>query len=369
MLSFGLALVLTVAPDAGVQHSAAMKEALDAVTTLTPWLPSPSAFREPANRQAISGAFDVFARLKHPYLRKAGAPSAGVANLFATQAERARFDFERGNTESARRRAQAMTQLCIGCHLSEPRGDFAGAAKVVEALRLPPLQRAEYFASTRQIDRALEVWRAELVRPVKVESELYEQLDALRLAVRVVVSAKDDPKLVQQLLAPQLKRKELPPFVRRELERWLQDAVAWEKEGFSKAAQKPAALLEKAKVLLEASGAEKNVAPVPEQALKCLRAASYLDEAMRQDAEGPQRAELLYFSGVAHGAVPDPALWELEWTFFEACIRENPGTPIAQVCAERLKERTWFAWRVGVDIPASTHAALGALMALANGRK
>lgn len=365
MLSLSLAIVLTVAPDAGVQQSAAMKEALDAITTLAPWLPSPVAFREPANQAAITGALDVFGRLKHPFFRGPGAPSMGVATLFAAQAERAKYDFSRGNTESARRRGQAMLQLCVGCHIREPRVDLAGAAKVAEGLKLPPLQLAQFYASTRQVDRALEVWRTELARPVKLEAELFDQLEALRLAVRVVVRTKDDPKLVQQLLAAQLKRPELPPFVRRELERWQQDAVAWEKDRFVMATQRPAALLEKAKVLLEASGAEKNIAPVPEQALKGLRAASYLDEAMRQASEGPQRAELLYFSGVAHGSVPDPALWELEWTFFEACIRENPGTPMAVVCAERLKERTWFAWRVGVDMPAATHVALGELMALA----
>lgn len=363
MLSMALMVVVLVAPDAGAQASR-MNEAFDAITTLAPLSPSPAAFRDAGNAAAIGGAFEVLARLEHPYLRGEGASSTGVATLFAVQAQRAKVDFAKGNTESARRRTQVMAQLCIGCHVREPRVDLGRAGKVAESLA--PLQRAQYLASTRQVDRALEVWRVELAKPVKLEAELFEQLEALHLALRVAVRTKDDPKLVLQLLAPQLARKDVPAFARRELEGLQRDALAWEKEGFVAAAQKPAVLLEKVKVLLERAGAPKNVAPVPEQALKVLRAASYLDEAMRQQADGPLRAELLYFEGVAHGAVSDPGLWELEWVFFETCIRENPHTAWARTCAERLKERTWFNWRVGSDMPVTTHVALGELMGLAN---
>jgi hypothetical protein len=336
------------------------------LAVVTPWLSSPDAFRDPTHHGDIAQSLDTLARLRHPFLRKAGASSASVAQLFGNQAAWARSDFLGGSTESARYRVRSLTQLCLGCHVREPTRDFIDTSKAVEKLQLPPLEQAQYFALTRQFDRALALWRTELPRPMRLDSERFEQLEGLRLALQVAIRSRDDAKLTQQLIAPQLTRTvELPDFAMRELKAWQKDALAWEKERFVLADQTPATLLSRAKLLVEISGVERTVAPVPEHFVSMLRAASYLDELMRQDPEGPLRAEALYLLGVVHPSVSDSPLWQLEWMYFEACIRENPGTAPARRCAERLKDRTWYTWRSGADMPAATRAALGDLMALA----
>ena len=346
--------------------SAAMKEALDSLAVVTPWLSSPDAFRDPKHHGDIAQSLDTLARLKHPFMRGAGASSTSVGQLYGSQAAWARTDFLAGSTESARYRVRGLTQLCLGCHVREPTRDFVDAAKAVDKLQLPPLEQAQYLALTRQFDRALELWRTELARPMRLEPERFEQLEGLRLALQVAVRSRDDAKLTQQLLAPQLTRTaELPDFAMRELKAWQKDAVAWEKERFVLGDQTPATLLARAKLLVEGSGVERTVAPVPEHFVSMLRAASYLDELMRQAPEGPLRAEALYLLGVVHPSVSDSPLWQLEWMYFEACIRENAGKPPARLCADRLKDRTWYTWRSGADMPAATRAALGDLMALA----
>lgn len=361
------ALVFAATPvtPASAPPSAAMREALQSLATVTPWLSSPDAFRDPKHHGDIAQAIDALARLKHPFLRGAGASSAHVGQLFANQAAWARSDFVVGSTESARYRVLSLTQLCVSCHVREPTRDFFDAGQVVERLRLPPLEQAQFFATTRQFERALELWRTELVRPVTLEPELFEQLQALRLAVRVAVRTRDDAKLAQQLLAPQLQRSELPGFAQRELQAWQKDAAAWEKERFVLADQTPATLLTRARLLVESTGAANTLAPVPERYVALLRAASYLDELLRQSPEGPLRPEALYLLGVVHPSVSDSPVWQLEWMYFEACIRENAGEPAARRCADRLKDRTWQTWRSGADMPAATRAALGELMALA----
>jgi hypothetical protein len=362
-----VAVVSSAVPDAGVASAPqpVMREALGALVTLAPLLPNGATFREPAHQKEVTGALDVLVRVKHPFLRKPGASSTGVAELFSKTAAIARDDFAAGRTEPARRQLQGLTQLCLSCHLREPSQDFADAAKVVEQLHLAPLQEAQYCATTRQFDRALALWKTELAKPVKLEAEVFEQLEALKVALEVAVRARDDAKLAQQLIAPQLKRTGLPGFAQRELKQWHRDAVSWEKEGFVMSAQKPAALVTKARALISGTGALQNVAPVAEHFLVLLRAASYLDEALRQDPDGPSRGEALYLLGVVHASVSGPVLWQLEWTYFEACIRENPKTPLAQQCAERLKERTWFNWRTSADMPARTEAALNELLSIA----
>lgn len=117
-----------------------------------------------------------------------------------------------------------------------------------------------------------------------------------------------------------------------------------------------------ARSLIESTGAEDTEAIVAERYVALLRAASYLDAVLRQAPDGPHRAEALYLLGVVHPTVADSPLWQLEWMYFEACIRENPGTPIAGTCAQRLKDRTWYIWHRRADMPAATWAALGELL-------
>ena len=324
MLVLALTSLLAAAPAA---PRAVMTQGLGSVSTLAPWLSSPTAFRDPKNRPAISRSLQELAHLQHPFFREPGSSSTGVGELFGRQAERAQDDFARGNTESARFRVQALTQLCLGCHLREPSRDFIDVTKAVDALHLPPLQQAQYYATTRQFDLALALWRVELARPVKLESEQFEQLEALRLALRVAVRVKDDPRLAQQLIAPQLERGGLPGFALRELETWQADAKAWQNEHFVLSERTPTALVARARTLVDATGAATNTGAMPQEFLSLLRAASYLDEAMRQDPESPLRGEALYLLGVVHASISESPLWQLEWMYFEACIRENAGAP------------------------------------------
>lgn len=362
-----LTLLLLAAPPEPA--TTGMTEALDAIVTVTPWLASPDAFRDPKNGPAITRSLDTLSRLRHPFFTGRTASPTAVADLFGKQAQWAKDDFAVKNTESARYRVFSLTQLCLGCHLRAPTRDFPDFAGKVERLQLPPLQQAALFATTRQFDRALELWRVELVRPVKVETELFDQLDALRLAVRVAVQSRDDAKLVRELITPQLKRDLLPGSLLRELTGWNKDAQAWEKERFPLATQTPTALVNRARALVEQSGAMLNTGPVVDRFVSLVRASSYLDEALRRAPEGEFRGEALYLLGVVHASISDSPLWQLEWLYLEGCIRENAGTPRAATCAARLKDRVWFTWRTRADIPAATMVALGELMSLARPAK
>lgn len=355
-------LILAAPPDPA---PAGMRDALDAVVTVTPWLSSPDAFRDPANARAVTSSLDTLSRLKHPLFAAPTASPSAVAELFGRQATVAQTDFASGATERARYRLRALTQVCLGCHLRAPKRDFADLEGKVAKLELPPLQKAELFATTRQFDRAIAVWRAELVKPARLETDLFDQLDALRLAVRVAVQSRDDPKLAKELISAQLKRPQLPAFVARELAGWEKDVTAWEKERFGITSQPPASLMSRARTLVEDSGALATVTPVPERFVALLRAAAYLDEALRQAPDGPHRAEALWLLGVANASLFDTPLWQLESMYLEACVRENPGTPRAVGCATRLRERAFYSYRARADIPPEVWTTLGELSALA----
>ncbi|MFO0601377.1 MAG: hypothetical protein U0228_39080 [Myxococcaceae bacterium] len=362
MLALAL-LVLAAPPEPA---PTAMKDALDALVTVTPWLSSPDAFRSPDNAAAISRSLDTLARLRHPFFTARSASPSAVAELFGRQAAFAQADFASNNTERARYRVRSLSQVCLGCHLRSSKRSFVDLEGKVAQLQLPPLQQAELFATTRQFDKAIALWRTELVKPVKAETDLLEQLDGLRLAVRVAVQSRDDAKLARELIGAQLRRPEVPAFVARELASWDKDVIEWQRERFVVASQPPAALMSRARALIEDAGAAKTVAPVTDRFVALLRAASALDEALRQAPDGPHRGEALWLLGVVHASLGDAPLWQLEWLYLEGCVRENPGTPRAVECAKRLRERVHYSWRTVADVPPDVFKRLGDLAAIAN---
>ncbi len=209
---------------------------------------------------------------------------------------------------------QALTQLCLGCHLREPGiTDFVDTAKVVEKLHLPPLQQAQYYAMAA--------------------------------------------------------RPQLPGFAQRELNAWMVDAKGWQQERFSVSRQTSTQLFARARLLIDSTGAATNTGAMPQHFIALLRAATYLDEAMRRQPQAKFRGEALFLLGVAHATITDNSLWQLEWMYFEACIRENAASARGAACAARLEERTRFIWQTPSDVPSSTQVALKDLVKLAKVQK
>jgi hypothetical protein len=360
-------LAATPAPDAGALKPS-MQSALSAVVGLTPLLSSPPAFRDPANAPRIRGALDVLAPLEHFFSKPQGATDAAIASIFARQVTRARAEFDAKDTEAARFRLRAVTSMCFGCHVRTPTDqDVAAAAPLVEGLALPPLERAAFFATTRQFDRALTEWTTALSAAPTNDVEAFEQTQAVRAALVVTIQGKDDPKATIALLEKNKDRAVLPGFATRQMARWLTEAKGWQAEKFDAGRKSPAELVARARALVALTGIAKAPTPDENRLVSHLRAAGYLQEALRREPTGPFRGEALFLLGVLAAATTDPSLWRLEWVLLEACIRENPKTPLARQCAERLSERTWVAYtsRAGLDVPGDVGVQLGDLNALA----
>ncbi|MCU0699239.1 MAG: hypothetical protein MUC96_22255 [Myxococcaceae bacterium] len=363
-----LSLVLAaLPPDAGALQPS-MRGALTAIVGLTPLIASPSAFRDPANAPRIRAALDVLSQLEHFFSKPQGATDSAIATLFARQVSRGRTEFDAKDTEAARFRLRAVTSMCFGCHVRTPTDhDVAAAAPLVESLALPPLERAAFFATTRQFDRALSEWNQALAQAPKNDVEAFEQAEALRAALVVTIQGKDDPKATIALLEKHKDRAELPGFMTRQMARWLSEAKGWQTEKFDASRKAPSELVARATALLANSGIAKSPTPDENRLVSHLRAAGYLQEALRREPQGPFRGEALLLLGTVAAATTDPSLWRLEWIFLEACIREYPKSALARQCADRLSERTWQAYtsRAGLDVPGDVGVALGELNALA----
>lgn len=370
-LAISISPASAASPPATAQLKTQMHESLSALLALQPLLASPAAFDDAANRPRLDAHLVTLSRLEHQFSPRATATGAVMAQVFGSAVEQARADLRSGRTNDARMRLRGLTTLCSGCHTRKlSPGDFAQASAAADGAGLEPLERAQFLAATRQFDAALALWRELLRAPATTEAHGFEQAQALRAALGVAVRAKDDPAVTVQLLEAQLERTDLPASVRRSLSPLLAEATAWKREAWPAAAQTPQALFDKGRALVDAANAVGSVLPREEHRISLLRATAYLTLALDQQPRAKWRGEALYLLGAATGAAADPALWDLDGVFLEACVREGPHTAIAAQCYDLLAERTFFGFTGsgGTRVPPEVAAKLDALKALATPR-
>lgn len=367
---------MNAAPDAGVaprpQVTAAMQSVLRAVTDLQPYLASPLAFKDPSNAAFITSQLDSLRLVKHTFLGKRRQDTepgeAAMASLFGDTIDRARESFGSGRQEIARNRLRGLTGLCFSCHSQKAApADFTDAEKRVASLDLPVLERAEFYAATRQFDKALALWATLLSADASRPLDTFEHLRALRLSLSVLVRVKEDAPAAARLIRSQLDNANIPPFTARTLQQWQTDVTAWKNEKFRSAEATPAALFARAKQLVDSSAAAKSLSPDDSQWIRLWRASGYLHQALAKEPDAPWRVQALYLLGLASSSLQDPLVGAGGGLYLEACVREHPHSPLARACADRLFEAAWFDYTGsgGTAIPPDVSRSLEALRELA----
>ena len=137
-------------------------------------LNSDERFNSPKNFKRIEKNAEKFAKLaKELKSRKGASPDADpsipiIASQFAEDANHAYKALAFGHRSYARDTLKSMTGYCIACHTRTGGGpSFQSLTMSPAAEALKGLDRADYYASVRQFDRALEEYeRKRDVAPV-----------------------------------------------------------------------------------------------------------------------------------------------------------------------------------------------------------
>ncbi len=350
---------------------ARMRSLFAAVTSLEASVAQPQRLLDPAHKAQVLADLNTLASLGHVFKAdtKSQEPATqALAGLFARYAADTSRRFERGDTAAVPFRVRTLVSLCFTCHSRERVSrDFVDPTRQVDALGLPRFERAQYLAATRQFDAALTAYDEVLGAPLADERAVVQLAHALRDVLAMGVRVKDDPAFTQRVLAQVAARQDLPEFLRAPLRRWQRDTQAWAKEKFDARAATPDVLFAKAKRLVLAASGPAQLLPDDTSEVAYLRASGYLNLALQKDPAFKQRGEALFLLGVAMAALKTPTLWELDQLFFEACIRENPATPLAARCFHQLSERLYFGFTgsAGTNLPDEELERLEALRRLA----
>lgn len=366
-----LLLLTATPPDAGTPTQVTMRSALEALIGLEPVVAHPERLRDPMQADDIVNRLDTLAGLRHafPADTKAQEPAtAALSNLFSQYALETRRHFVFGDRETVPSRVRTLMSLCFACHSRERvSADYQDMEKHLEQVKLPPLDKAQYLAATRQFDKAIAQYEAIIAAPATKERELLTQSRAIRDMLTLLVRVKDDAKAADAFLERLSKRDDLAAFLKRSVQAWRRDVAAWRKENFDVLKATPRQLFEKGKQLVTSASGARTYLPDETKEVAWLRASAVLNLALGKDPKMPQRGEALFLLGLAAGAVQSPLLWDVDLLFFEACIRENPKTALSKRCFTQLSERLYFGFTgsSGTHLPDDELERLATLRALA----
>jgi tetratricopeptide (TPR) repeat protein len=321
------------------QRRAAMGQAFTALKELQPLLANPRDFI--ANIGTVEVDADVLAQIQHSMPLGALSDDPGLALTSAQLGDYLReagYEAAARDYETARGHLATVTGFCLDCHArAGATVSLADIDEKVDALPIPPAQKADYLAATHQYDRALKLYDDLLSASPQTEAEALDFERALRHELNILVRMKGDSSAVIALLQKLEKRTGLPPALGDSIAQWRSDAEAWNADRFDPAKANIEKLLGHARRLM--TGAVPPEQPRRRDDLRLMRAANELHAILRRGVEFEVRAESLYLLGICYSELEDPALGELDEFYWDICVRESPRTPMARKCYQRLFER------------------------------
>ncbi len=363
-----MAAVVAAQPDAGVTKSK-MHEMFDALLTLET-LAAGDQLRDAKNEKTIAVQLATLRSLQHAFSPDAASQEPAItalSTLFGNYAAETHRRFNAHELDGLGFRLKTFTAMCFACHSRErASSDFADFEQRTALLNLPAIDRAQVLAATRQFDRSLAIYEEVLRAPIDSERSILVFSRAMQDALSIVVRVKDDPPATLKLLQGAMDRRDLPVFLKQAIEKWLEDALSWQKERFVAISASPDELIRRAKRLISQNNGDRSLLPDERSDVSYLRASAYLNLALGKNPRHKNRSEALYLLGVASGALKSPLLRDVDLLFFETCIRESPKTVMADRCFQQLSQRIYLGYTgsSGVHVPDDELDRLAQLRAL-----
>lgn len=286
-----------------------------------------------------------------------------IGGLFAKEAALTARLLEQGYRSYARNRFRAMTGYCMACHTRIPGGGaWSAGLESTRLAALSPLEKADYFASTRQFDRALDDYEKVAASYGKTLPSLFESERALRAGLAIAVRVKQDPERASRLIQQFLKAPQLPEYVREDIRQWESSVAQWKAERPRRTLTEEGLYAEAVRLLSEAKGHQKS--PKDRAAeVHYLRLSAVVHELLALAPDGARAAEAMLMAGMSYDVLDGLHLWELHEPYYLACIQKVPHTELARQCFRHYEESVLlgFTGSAGVDIPEEVRQRLDAL--------
>lgn len=361
----------------GLLHASDLKPAMhrnyQALIELQKYVADPVRFQSKENYGEISSLITQLAGIADviPSMMEDKPGMAIIGKVYADYLNEIQRNFKSGPTPYVRNKIRTATSFCFECHTAlSTTQSYKVVEKRVHDWNLTPPQLADFYAATRQFDKALKSYQYVLMEASSEGGDASEVARSLKNALSLSIRVKQDPQEALKLLAIVGDRNDLPAFFNTQVSQWKKDVESWKKEK-SLGSVSAKEYLNKALDLVRRAKKMQTYPADHIADVTYLRAINYIHESLKLENDNDLRSQAYALLGTAYAVLEDPLLWNLDTVYFEACVREVPHTALAQQCFNRYAQQMYFGFSgsAGVDMPAEDVTKLKELQVLAESKK
>ncbi|MDR3608580.1 MAG: hypothetical protein P4M08_14550 [Oligoflexia bacterium] len=360
-------------PKAGVPWSAKMQGLYKTLAELLTDVSSDRRFNDPANKKRIEREAGQLASLSHDLNKKdmvsldADPTVPMVAGLLARETKRAVIELKRDNRAYARSIIRSVPGYCITCHTRNSSGpQFSELPFEPTTQALSPVERGEFFAASRQFDRAQQEFLKVIQDPKAAASYNFDWERAIHQSLAIAVRVKQDPQQAKEIVQAVLSMKNAPVSVKEDAKAWKTSIQEWLDEPGHQALTEEGLHAEALRLMARARETQKY--PVDRTAdILYLRASAITHDLLQKAPNGRYASDALLLAGIAYEVLSPLRTEDLHDLYYEACVRKSPHTPIADACYRRYEQSTIFNYTgsSGTDVPQDVQEKLMELKELA----
>jgi hypothetical protein len=290
-----------------------------------------------------------------------------MSGIFQEQAQMGYIALKSGNRYYARGILSGIAGYCIACHTRNGSGpSFSSLPVSLNSKDFTPNEQGEFFAATRQFDRALAVFQKTIGDPKSIAERPLEWDQAVEYGLSIAVRVKKDPDLALQFVNRVLSAKNAPYFMKQDAVQWKKSIEQWKEELPHQAKTEEGLLVEAQRLVLLAHDNQRY--PSDHSAdIIYLRATAIIHELLQLAPEGKHTDQALLLAGVCYEALDTLYVDNLHELFYEACIRRSPNLPTAEICYKRYEQSVYAGYRgsAGLFLPSEVRDKLRRLQILA----
>jgi hypothetical protein len=278
--------------------------------------------------------------------------------------------FKNGKKEFSRNIIRSIPGTCIACHSRTDSGaQFDKLGLEPSDNTLKPNERAEFYAATRQYDRAEKSFLEIIENQTIATTDPYTWENAVKQSVTIAVRVKKDAQLAKTIIETALKQKKAAYYVREDLNLWKKSVEQWLKEPKKKLQSERGLLAEGMKLIADAHRMQKY--PMDHAAdILYLRASSTFYDLIQKAPAGKNVSEALMMQGICNEVLNPKGFEDLHRLYYESCIRKTPHSSIAMDCYRRYERSTvqGYTGRAGTMVPDDIKQKLLDLFSLSVGK-
>lgn len=353
----------------GSTWSGQMQNMAKDVQLLIPYAYNKEAYSNPENEAKIKQALQDISKQSHKIPENMGKQFLGddpvitySLNNLQNDLVRANHAFNEGQKDYSRSVLKQSMGHCFRCHSlttigSEAQWDLSQFS----SLELTPDEKLDLLVAARKYEEAFKFVEMEINRPevIKNQPTVFESLLRKHLALSLRLHEK--PGATLDDLNRVLEKKELPPYLEKQVKAWRDSLKGWSnhKKSGGNFIQVAQGCITKAKKL-------QDFAYDHAGDVEYIWATDVLHEGLRSTKDPKKEAEAYFLLGLSYEVLDDLGSYGLHETYFEACIQKSPQTKLAKRCYDRLEASLvqGFSGSAGVSLPKDERERLDRLKKL-----